>query len=340
MTLATYGITMGSLLLCVLLFDVQLRHLLFNVPFMARKIDTTTDQTADPSSPIDVLFDQLSHTNTQSNPGAAAGVHGAIARLLDAEGQSGAALRHYETAADHAKIAAAVAPPALKLEGILWAGKEREEAFDARMQLVEAYLAHGNIVQAKQQADEQLDDLVGLGSSYIASAYRMAARIRCKVGNPKSALRLLKFARRRLEMTSDPEGPDELIRVMLGIVQAHLQLGDISEAKQVAHQTQIKLCGPSVSTAQCGTTCPGDKIELQAELRQRLGDVALASKSTREATSCYKEAMQLEAQIHPIRHHQLTKLKTKMESVQTIKEPPAKSQKPKFRVQEEDLVSI
>merc|ERR1719219_1894112 len=100
--------------------------------------------------------------------------------------------------------------------------------------------------------------------SYIASAFRMAARIRCKLGHPKSALRLLKFVKERLDMTSDPEGQDELVRVLFGTVEAHLQLRDISDARQLVQQAQGILCGSEGFAMQCGSTCPVDKPELQS----------------------------------------------------------------------------
>lgn len=346
MTPATYGFAVGSLVLCGLLWELQFRQLLSSMPFsVVSTEDKLTNQADGPTGPMDVLIHQLAHTNSQEKPGAAAGVHGALARLLDADGQSDAALRHYEEAANLAKIAAAVAPPALKLgEGILWAGKEKEESFDARTRLVEAYLARGGIAQAEQHANEQLDDLVGLDPSYIASAFRMAARVRCKAGNPKSALRLLKFARERLEMTSDPEGPDELVRVMLGAVEAHLQLGEISDARQVLPQAQAILCGSKGLAMQCGRACAVNKPELQAELQQALGDVALADKNIYEATACYKEALQLEVHVQPMRHHRVAKIKTMLEGLQTGKQLPAsKSPLQKGTAEDfaaEDVVSI
>jgi len=346
MTPATYGLAVASLMLCLLLWDVQLRQLLFSVSFsVAGAADKSTQQADGPAGPMEVLLHQLAHTNSQEKPGAAAGVHGAIARLLDADGLSDAALHHYEAAANLAKISAADVPPALKLgDSILWAGKEKEESFDARTRLVEAYLARGSFAQAEKQANEQLDDLVGLDPSYVASAFRMAARVRCKVGNPKSALRLLKFARGRLEMTSDPEGADELVRVMLVAVEAHLQLGEISDAQQAVQQARAILCGSKGQAMQCGSTCPTNKPELQAELQQALGDVALASRNIYEATTCYNEALQLEVHVQPTRQQHVTKIKKILEGLQTGNELPAsKSPLQKGAVEEfaaEDVLSI
>lgn len=345
MTPATNALAVGSLLLCVLLWGSQLRQLLYSVSLsMAGTMHTPTKLAEGHMGPIDVLLDQLSHTNSEEKPGVAAGVHGALARLLDADGQSDAALRHHEAAVHCAKIAAAAAPPALKLgDGILWAGKEKELFFDARTRLVEAYLAHGSLALAEQHANEQLDDLVGLDPSYIASAFRMAARIRCNLGHPKSALRLLKFAKERLDMTSDPEGPDELVRVLFGTVEAHLQLQEISDARQLVQQAQRILCGSEGFAMQCGSTCPVDKPELQAELQQALGDVALASTGMSQATACYKEALKLEAQVQPRRHQRIVNIETILQSLQTGKEPAASKSTEKGTVEDflvEDVVSI
>lgn len=209
---------------------------------------------------------------------------------------------------------------------------------------MEAYLAHGSLALAEKHANEQLDDLVGLDPSYIASAFRMAARIRCKLGHPKSALRLLKFAKERLDMTSDPEGQDELVRVLFGTVEAHLQLREISDARQLVQQAQGILCGSEGFAMQCGSTCPVDKPELQAELQQAFGDVALASTGISQATACYKEALKLEAQVQPRRHQRIVNIETILQGLQTGKEPAAsKSTQQKGTVEDflaEDVVSI
>ena len=145
-------------------------------------------------------------------------------------------------------------------------------------------------------------------------------------------------------MTSDPEGPDELVRVLFGTVEAHLQLQDISDARQLVQQAQRILCGSEGSAMQCGSTCPVDKPQLQAELQQALGDVALASTGMSQATACYKEALQLEAQVQPRRHQRIANIKTILDGLQTGKEPPASKSPQQKGTREdfldEDVVSI
>merc|ERR1719195_2246668 len=111
-------------------------------------------------------------------------------------------------------------------------------------------------------------------------------------------------------MTSDPEGADELVRVMLVAIDVHLQLREISDAQQVVQQAKAILCGSKRLAMQCGSACPVNKPELQAELQQTVGDVALASKNIHEAAACYNEALQLEVHMQPMRQQRVAKIKT------------------------------
>jgi len=258
--------------------------------------------------PENLLLHMLVHTDEISDPAASGAVHAAYARLLDSTGRPDAALNHYKRARELAATATTNAPQTMQLgDGILQLGMESTTFAEARLKLVQAYLAHGLTAEADHEAQQLLEELVGLSPVHIAAAYRVAAQARRELGEPKAALRLLRFARWRLERTSDPEGPDEHMLVLGEVAEAHLSLGKFQEAYTVLQDLS------HILQSSTGASKPAEaevaKPEISSALRRILGDVASFSGDVDQALAHYRRALELEGVVRPARPRNTSRIK-------------------------------
>jgi tetratricopeptide (TPR) repeat protein len=262
--------------------------------------------------PEDLLLRMLVHTDEESDPAASGAVHAAYARLLESTARPDAALNHYRRARELAATAATSAPQTRQLgDGILQLGLESATFAEARLQLVQAYLAHGLASEADREAQKLLEELVGLSPAHIAAAYRVAAQARRELGKPAAALRLLRFARWRLERTSDPAGTDEHMLVLGEAAEAYLSLHKFQEAN-AALQDAWRILQSST-----GASKPADaeaaRPEISSTLRCMLGDMASASGDVDEARAHYRRALELEGAVRPARPRSAGRIKERID---------------------------
>jgi len=262
-----------------------------------------------------LLLRMLVHTDEINDPAAAGAVHAAYARHLDSTARSDAALNHYKRSRELAAIAASNSPQTMKLgNGILQLGIESTTFSEARLQLAQAYLAHGQASQADHETQQLLEELVGSAPVHIAAAYRVAAQAKRELGEPKAALRLLRFARWRLERTSDPEGTDEHMLVLGEAAEAYLCLGDLKKAYTVLQDASQIL--QSSTGASKPPEAEAAKPEISSALRRMLGDIASASGNSDAAFEHYRRAFKLEGTVRPARPRDVGRIKESIDLLQ------------------------
>jgi len=305
----------GLSVIWVLLHDAGFALWLRGALRSTKELPMRWQEFEEPEGPEDLLIRRLVHTDETNNPAASGAVHAAYARLLDSTARPAAALNHYKRARELAAIAASNSPQTMELgDGILKLGVESTTFAEGRLELAQAYLAHGLASEADHEAQQLLDELVGSDPVHIAAAYRVAAQARRELGKPKAALRLLRFARWRLERTSDPEGADEQMLVLGEVAEAHLCLGEFKKANTVLQEASQILQGSTEASKPAEAEAA--KPEFGSALHRMIGDMASASGNADAALQHYHRALKLEGAVRPARLHTIGRIKASIDLLQ------------------------